>query len=144
VTSRPHVGPAVIDTTVFGSALTPTTAALAAQYDRLVAGCVPFISFVTVAELRFGAHHAGWGSARLQKLETRLATAEIVWSGPSLVESYVKLPHDCAAIGHGLGHKDHEADRWIAATALWLRVPLVAHDTIFKDVPGLNLITTLS
>jgi len=61
VTSRPHVGPAVIDTTVFGSALTPTTVALAAQYDRLIAGCVPFISFVTVAELRFGAHHAGRG-----------------------------------------------------------------------------------
>jgi len=144
VTARPHVGPAVIDTTVFGSALTPTTAALAAGYDRLIAGCVPFISFVTVAELRFGAHHAGWGPARLQKLEARLATAEIVWPGPSLVDSYVKLRHDCATTGHGLSHKDHEADRWIAATALWLRVPLVAHDTIFTDIPGLNLITTLA
>ena len=144
MSAKPHVGPAVIDTTVFGSALTPTTAALAAAYDRLIAGCVPFISFVTVAELRFGAHHAGWGSARLQKLEARLATAETVWLGPSLVESCVKLRHDCAAIGHGLSHKDHEADRWIAATALWLRVPLVAHDTIFTDIPGLNLITTLA
>lgn len=139
MTSRPHVGPAVIDTTVFGSALTPTTAALAAQY-----GCVPFISFVTVAELRFGARHAGWGPARLQKLETRLNSAEILWPGPSLIETYVKLRHDCAAIGHGLSQKDHEADRWIAASALWLRVPLVAHDAIFKDVPGLNLISTLA
>jgi predicted nucleic acid-binding protein len=86
---------------------------------------VPFISFVTLAESHFGAHHARWGSAPLQKLEVRLATAEIVWPGPSLVESYVKLRHDCAAIGHGLSHKDHEPDRWIAATALWLRVPLV-------------------
>lgn len=144
MTARPHVGPAVIDTTVFGSALTPTTAALAAQYDRLAAGCVPFISFVTVAELRFGARHAGRGPARLQKLEARLNTAEIVWPGPSLVETYVKLRHDCADIGHGLSHKDHEGDRWIATTALWLRVPLVAHDTIFKDVPGLNLITALA
>jgi tRNA(fMet)-specific endonuclease VapC len=108
------------------------------------AGCVPFISFVTAAELRFGAHHAGWGPARLQKLEAHLATAEIVWPGPVLVKSYVKLRHDCAAIGHGLGHKNHEADRWIATTALRLRVPLVAHDTIFKNVPGLNLITTLA
>ena len=105
---------------------------------------MPFVSFVTVAELRFGAHHADWGPARLQKLEARLATAEIVWPGPSLVDSYVKLRHDCAAIGHGLSHKDHEADRWIAAAALWLRVPLVAHDAIFKGVPGLNLITTLA
>jgi tRNA(fMet)-specific endonuclease VapC len=144
VTARPHVGPAVIDTTVFGSALTPTTAALAAQYDRLIAGCVPFISFVTLAELHFGAQHAGWGPARLQKLEARLNTAEIVWPGPSLVETYVKLRLGCADIGHGLSQKDHEADRWIAATALWLRVPLVAHDSIFKDVPGLTLISALT
>jgi hypothetical protein len=34
--------------------------------------------------------------------------------------------------GHGLAQKDHEADRWIAATAIWLKVPLVAHDAIFK------------
>ena len=99
MTPRPHVGSAVIDTTVFGSALTPTTAALAAEYDRLVAGRVPFISFVTVAELRFGADHAGW-ARRVAKLERHLATAEIVWPGPSLIDSYVKRRHDCAAIGH--------------------------------------------
>ena len=102
MTPRPHVGPAVIDTTVFGSALTPTTAALAAAYDRLIAGCVLFISFVTVAELRFGSAPRRLGPARLQKLEARLATAEIVWPGPLLVDSYVKLRHDCATTGHGL------------------------------------------
>jgi hypothetical protein len=83
VSPQPHIGPAVIDTTVFGSALTPTTAALAAQYDPLIAGCVPFISFVTLAELRFGAHHAGWGPARLhnvgrspEKMKVALAVLE--------------------------------------------------------------------
>src|SRR5437870_4794599 len=60
---------------------------------------------VTVAKLRFGAHHAGWGPARLQKLEGRLSTAETVWPGPSLVESYIKLRRECAAIGHGLSQK---------------------------------------
>lgn len=40
--------------------------------------------------------------------------------------------------------KEHEADRWIAASALWLGLPLVAHDGIFRDVPGLELLTTLS
>ena len=141
---KPYIGPAVIDTTVFGSALTPTTAALAAQYDPLIAGCVPFISFVTLAELRFGAQHAGWGTARLQKLDARLSAAEVVWSGPDLVETYVRLRHDCAATGHGLSQKEHEADRWIAATALWLHVPLVTHDAIFKDAPGLQTITALA
>ena len=31
----------------------------------------------------------------------------------------------------------------MAATAIWLDVPLVAHDTIFADVGGLNLLTKL-
>jgi hypothetical protein len=30
-----------------------------------------------------------------------------------------------------------EADRWVAATALWLQVPLVAHDRIFANVSNL-------
>jgi predicted nucleic acid-binding protein len=45
--------------------------------------------------------------------------------------------------GHGLAQKDHEADRWIAATTIWLKVPLVAHDAIFKNVDGLELLTRL-
>lgn len=31
----------------------------------------------------------------------------------------------------------------MAATALWLGVPLIAHDAIFANVAGLNLLTTL-
>jgi len=43
----------------------------------------------------------------------------------------------------GLGQKEHEADRWVAATAIWLDVALVAHDAIFANVEGLNLLTKL-
>jgi hypothetical protein len=43
-----------------------------------------------------------------------------------------------------LGHKEHEADRWAAATAVRLRVPLVAHDRIFANVKDLELLTELS
>jgi len=39
--------------------------------------------------------------------------------------------------------KEHEADRWVAATAIWLRVPLVAHDRIFTNVKDLELLTKL-
>lgn len=45
--------------------------------------------------------------------------------------------------GHGLGQKEHEADRWVAAAALWLQVPLVAHDRIFANVKDLELLTVL-
>ncbi|MGH9063004.1 MAG: hypothetical protein ACRD0L_03355 [Acidimicrobiales bacterium] len=38
----------------------------------------------------------------------------------------------------------HDSDRWIAATALGLGLPLVAHDKVFRDVPDLVLDTALS
>jgi len=44
--------------------------------------------------------------------------------------------------GTGWG-KDHEADRWVAASAIWLDVPLVAHDAIFSKVKDLILLTKL-
>jgi predicted nucleic acid-binding protein len=36
---------------------------------------------------------------------------------------------------------ERNADRWIAATALRLGVPLVSNDGIFRGVPGLELET---
>jgi predicted nucleic acid-binding protein len=49
----------------------------------------------------------------------------------------------CAKAGHGLGGKDHEADRWVAASAIWLGIPLVTHDTIFAKVKDLTVVTKL-
>ena len=45
--------------------------------------------------------------------------------------------------GMAPGQKDHEADRWVAATAIWLDVPLIAHDAIFANVKELRLLTKL-
>jgi predicted nucleic acid-binding protein len=42
-----------------------------------------------------------------------------------------------------LEQKDHEADRWVAATAMRLDLPLVAHDAIFANVENARLITRL-
>lgn len=99
---------------------------------------------MTVAELRYGARRAGWGDSRLRRLDTRIASAEIVWPGPELTATYVELRDACARRGHALSQRVHEADRWIASTALWLGVPLVAHDNVFREVPGLTLLTTLA
>ena len=69
------------------------------------------------------ARLAGWGPGKLRRLEYEIARAEIVWPGPHLVEAYASLRTWCVRTGHGLGQKGHEADRWVAATAIWLRVP---------------------
>jgi predicted nucleic acid-binding protein len=134
----------VVDTTVFGAELTRRGEAIVAAYERHVGGRDLVISFITAAELRYGARLAGWGAQRLARRETRLAVSEIVWAGDGLVDEYVSLRHECVVSGHPLGQKHHEADRWIAATARWLGVPLAAHDAVFRDTPGLSVITELA
>jgi predicted nucleic acid-binding protein len=133
--------PVVVDTNVFGAELTRRGAAVLEAYGPHVDGRDLVISFVTIAELRYGARLAGWGEQRLRRLEARLSLAEVVWAGDGLVDEYVSLRHDCTVAGHALGQKQHEADRWIAPTARWLDVPLVAHDAVFHHAPGVRVIT---
>ena len=130
-------GPVVVDTDVYGAVLTGSL--LAVRYQSLIVARPVFLSFQTVAELRFGAALRGWGSARLLKLEARIAAAEIVHSGPELIETYAHLRVECWRVGHALAQKEHNADRWVAATAIRLRVPLVSNDGIFVNTPGLTL-----
>jgi tRNA(fMet)-specific endonuclease VapC len=133
----------VVDTGVFGAELSPRGRPLANAYRPLLEGRPAVISFITVAELEYGAKRVGWGSDRLKRLNLETRRAQTVWPGPVLVDTYVTMRTWCARTGHGLAGKDHEADRWVAATAIWLGIPLVAHDAIFKNVSGLQLLTKL-
>ena len=138
MTAQTTRSPIVIDTDVFGSDLIPGSH-LAEFYEPLVVGRPAFISFQTAAELRYGALLRGWGPARMLKLESKIEFAEIVHTGPELVLIYAELRVDCQRAGHALGQRDHDADRWIAATAVRLGIPLLSNDAIFRDVPGLEL-----
>jgi hypothetical protein len=54
------------------------------------------------------------------------------------------MRHEYTITGHPLGQKHHEADRWIAATARWLGVPLIAHDAVFGGAPGVTVVCELA
>jgi predicted nucleic acid-binding protein len=138
-TGRPR-GPIVIDTDVFSADLVPGSR-LAEHYGPLITGRPAFISFQTAAELRYGAIRRGWGHARMLRLETKVQRVEIVHRGPQLVAMYAQLRANCDAAGHALGQKAHTADRWIAATAIRLGIPLVSDDGICRDAPGVELET---
>jgi predicted nucleic acid-binding protein len=49
----------------------------------------------------------------------------------------------CKQIGHALGDKPHDGDRWIAAAAMRIGVPLASHHGLFDRAPGLVLITAI-
>jgi predicted nucleic acid-binding protein len=57
-------------------------------------------------------------------------------SGPELVTVYAMLRVACERAGHALAQREHTADRWIAATAVRLGVPLVSDDRIFEELPS--------
>jgi len=111
----------VIDTDVFSADLVPGSG-IAERYAAIITGRPAFISFQTPAELRYGALRRGWGSARMLRLEAKIQRAEVVHTGPELVLVCARLRVDCEAAGHALGQREHNADRWIAATAIRLGV----------------------
>lgn len=133
-------GPVVVDTDVYSARLIPDSA-LARRYEPLLVGRVEFVSFQTVGEVRYGALLRGWGSARVRRMEAALSRIEIVYAGPDLVRTYAELRVACQRAGHALSQREHDADRWIAATAIRLGIPLVSNDGVFEDTPGLALET---
>ena len=138
MSAAPARGAIVIDTDVFSADLI-TGSILAQRYAPLITGRPAFISFQTAAEIRYGALARRWGHARMLKLESKLANVEIVHTGPDLVITHAQLRADCRNAGHPLAQRTHNADRWIAATAIRLGLSLVSNDAIFRDVPGLAL-----
>ncbi len=136
MTFHSHRGPIVIDTDVLGADLARRSA-LAERYEPIIVGIPAFISFQTAAELRYGALRRNWGDRRMRELEARIAAAETIDTGPELIIVYAQLRAVCERIGHALAQREHDAERWVAATALRLGFPLVSNDGIFDSVPGL-------
>ena len=60
------------------------------------------------------------------------------------IEAVAQLRNQCRLIGHGLHQRLHNADLWIAAAAIRWGLPLVAHDSVFIDCPGIDLRTELA
>jgi len=128
----------VVDTDVYSARFVPNSP-LALRYEPLLVGRLEVLSFQTVAEVRYGALLRGWGSVRRRRLDVAIAEAEVVDSGPDLIRVYAEFRVACERIGHALCQREHDADRWVAGTALRLGISLVSNDRIFEGAPGLML-----
>jgi len=113
----------VLDTMAASALLNASrSTAPAAAYRHVITGDPILVSFLTITELRFGALRAGWGELRRRGLERDLAQLVVVQPAEQLMRTCAELRASCERAGHGLGHKIHEADRWITATAIRLGV----------------------
>jgi predicted nucleic acid-binding protein len=131
----------VVDTMVISWLFDDRPNPLADRYRALIGARPVLLAFQTVMELRYGALRAGWGDLRRRRLERRVAELTVVQPDDEMITACAELRNRCRQLGHALGDKLHDGDRWIAAAALRLRVPVVSHDGVFDNVPGLELIT---
>jgi len=131
----------VVDTMVISWLLDERPNALAARYRELIGARPVVLAFQTVTELRYGALRAGWGDLRRRRLERGIAGLPVVEPDDEMLSVCAQLRWRCHEIGHPLGSKFHDGDRWIAATAIRLGLPLAFHDAVFNAAPGLELLT---
>jgi len=129
----------VIDTDVASWLLDPRPLAHAEAARRVIGGRARVASFVTVTEIWYGALRAGWGELRLRRLERSLADLDVIQTNESLINRCAALRAEASRTGHALAQKIHDADRWVATTAVVLGLELVAGDGIFENVPALDV-----
>ncbi len=129
----------VVDTMVISWLLDDRPEDLAAGYRRLIGAAPMLLAFQTLMELRYGALRAGWGELRRRRLERRVVQLTVAQADDATIRVCAELRHRCQQAGHALADKVHDGDHWFAATAIRLGVPLVSHDGVFVDAPGLEL-----
>ncbi len=97
------------------------------------------ISFYTVAELWRWAEKNNWGQSRRNKLDLFIKQFLVLPYDYELVKVWAKVYTECEKIGRRL----EAADSWIAATAVYRKIPLVTSDNDFRDlkVKGLTVLS---
>lgn len=130
----------VVDTMIASAWLGARQSLRQARWAPVLREAIWLLPFVVVAELRFGAEVAAWGARRREVLDRLISRAGVIPPFDEVSDAYVDLRAWCVRSGHGLGAKEHEADRWVAAVALSAQLRLASEDSIFADVPMLRLL----
>ena len=109
-------------------------------YQPHLAGVVPFISFMTTAELDCWALSARWGAARVARLGQFLQPFAVVPADRDVCRRWAEVVLACRRAGRPI----QTADAWIAAAALHLNAPLLTHNRAdYAGVPGLVIISAV-
>ena len=110
----------------------------ATLYAPHLSGHMLIISFQTLAELELWALSADWGTRRKQQLARYLRRYIVEDSSPALCRRWAEIIDDARRRGRPIA----TADAWVAATALFLDMPLVTNnESHFSSLPGLTVIS---
>ena len=126
----------LVDTDVFSYIWRRDTRA--APYLEELERKIAAISFQTVAELLFGAVKKGYIATTVQSLRAEMRRYYNVPYNVEMAELWAKV----TAAREQAGHRIHEEDAWVAATALFLDCPLATNNRRdFEGTLGLKVIT---
>lgn len=113
---------------------------LAEEYEKLLFGYRPMVSFITVAEMYRGAYKKSWGPRRMAELAIQSMPVRgraVQLAGMSLI-SYAQISNAAEARGRPIA----TADAFIAACARSLDIPLVTNNRRhFEGIEGLTVIS---
>ncbi|MEZ6127856.1 MAG: PIN domain-containing protein [Planctomycetaceae bacterium] len=110
----------------------------AEPYRPYLEGVRPVISFMTLAEIQYGAARAGWGTTRTEQMLKHLQQCIVFHETVELCRIWAQLRAEVESGGRHLS----PSDAWIAATAVLLDLPLLSHNRKdYESVSSLSLIS---
>jgi predicted nucleic acid-binding protein len=126
---------AVVDTNVLSFVLRGS--ADEGRYARHLRSGVLHVSFMTLAELDRWVLERNWGTDRRFRFEAFVARFVVHPSSRELGQLWAQVNVTMRRLGRPIG----VADAWIAATALFLDLPLVTDNLRdFEGIPGLRIV----
>ena len=110
-----------------------------ASYEQHLIGNRATVSFMTYAELLYGAASRGWGERRWEELRRYLLQRHIVFDSPMIL---CAIWSSLMCQARKKGRVLHHADAWVASTAVYLDAPLLTNNRRdFEYLDGLQLIS---
>jgi tRNA(fMet)-specific endonuclease VapC len=110
----------------------------APRYAVHIQGRSLIVPFAVVGEMLYGAEERNWGASRRQQLEQFIQRFQIEYPNYALCAIWAQL----RVAARRAGRPIERQDAWVAATALYLDLPLLTHNSRhYTGVPGLQVIT---
>lgn len=137
----PQAPRVLIDTDVWSHVYLPARSSgeVAETLRRQLTGVHVVIATQTRAEVLAGLAASDWGDRRRQAVREQLDRMATVPVDERAVQAFARLVAACKRAGHPLQDKQHNGDRWVAATGVAWDLPLLALDGIYRHAPGLRL-----
>src|ERR1041385_6968241 len=125
-----------------GSLLIDTNAANAAIRQTpegvvmLEAADSVYTPWIVVGELCYGAHYAANAEAQLARVDTFVASSQVVYPDLETTQVYGRIKAELRRNGRMIP----ENDLWIAALALEHNLPIATRDSHFDNIDALTIL----